>query len=235
MTLSVNKTLDFYVEKLSANDIKERRLPIGTEVQVHAISDLHCDRSSNVKWWKQIVQNHIDKSAKIFHETNKKVHHILIIPGDISHQLKVIEDTLIEAKRGYDDVFFIPGNHEMWCTSTSKYSSSLEKCVDIVDLCNTLDVSCFPVYYPDYDILVAPMWSWYHASWDTTENTSKPTPGYFEDNWVDFHLCKWPSSIDSKSEITSLTSKSSKLALYFSSLNDPWLERYSNGLVKNIQ
>ena len=195
-----------------------------------------CDRPANVQWFKEMVQDHIDKSTKDEEESGINVHDILIIPGDISHQLKLIESTFIEAKKGYDDVFFIPGNHEMWCTNSSKYSSSLDKIQDIIHLCNTLNVSYYPVYYPDCNLLITPLWSWYHASWDTsdrtsfiaycTANSSNPIP--FEDKWVDFHLCKWPSSIESHEEITCLKSNSQKLAKYFSSFNESWLERFIN-------
>jgi len=181
-----------------------------------------------LQWWKARVQDHIINRSKQY----VKVHHILLIPGDISHQMEVMEKTFIEAKRGYDDVFFIPGNHEMWCTSRENYSDSLEKTTAIIELCQMLGIFYYPVYYPNCNLLIAPIWSWYHASWDTTlsklnyyHDSSIP----FELMWTDFRLCKWPSSIEEKSEIASLSSKSTKLATYFASFNEPWLQRYLNG------
>jgi len=229
--------MDSYVETISPKNIVKRSVPLGSAVKVHVISDLHCDRQSNVQWWKQMVQNHINESKKEQDERGIQVHNILIIPGDISHQLKVMENIFMEAKRGYDDIFFIPGNHEMWCTSSSNYTSSLDKCKDINTLCDKLSVSYYPVYYPDCNLLIAPIWSWYHASWDTTRrksyvayataNASSVVP--FEDKWVDFHLCKWPTNIDTHDEITSLKSSTNKLATYFASFNELWLERFING------
>lgn len=68
------------------------------------------------------------------------------------------------------------------------------------------------------DLLLVPLSSWYHNSWDREPDLSGDEHGEdgFTRLWTDYHLCKWPDGI-----------KNGSLALaeHFSRLNEPFLRQ----------
>eukprot|EP00285_Hemiselmis_virescens_P013733 CAMPEP_0173398792 /NCGR_PEP_ID=MMETSP1356-20130122/42977_1 /TAXON_ID=77927 ORGANISM="Hemiselmis virescens, Strain PCC157" /NCGR_SAMPLE_ID=MMETSP1356 /ASSEMBLY_ACC=CAM_ASM_000847 /LENGTH=138 /DNA_ID=CAMNT_0014358373 /DNA_START=51 /DNA_END=463 /DNA_ORIENTATION=+ len=91
----------------------------------------------------------------------------LIVVGDISHKLDVIEETLGILKGKYADVFFVPGNHELWVDKEKDPDgTSLKKFEQIMALCDRLGVRTKPALVGD--CWVVPLFSFYDRSLDLT-------------------------------------------------------------------
>jgi len=70
---------------------------------------------------------------------------MIVVAGDISHQMDRIEYSLLLLKQTGAEVVFVPGNHEAWLalsstTPTKSHYSSLSKLEDIETLCRKLGV-----------------------------------------------------------------------------------------------
>ena len=95
--------------------------------RVWLTSDVHTDRENNLQWCKSLpVHPHGD---------------VLIVAGDLSHRLDIIEQTLKIFMERFTRVYFIPGNHDLWMNqSDPPGSNSIDKIGAIVDLCDRLGV-----------------------------------------------------------------------------------------------
>ena len=67
------------------------------------------------------------------------------------------------------------------------------------------------------DILIVPLQSWYHSSWDREPDLFAAQPGRskedFASSWSDFHMCKWPEPFD--------CGQTDALAEHFALMNEP--------------
>mmetsp|Transcript_8977 Transcript_8977/g.11904 ORF Transcript_8977/g.11904 Transcript_8977/m.11904 type:complete len:505 (-) Transcript_8977:298-1812(-) len=220
---------------LASVDLNNQR-----HLRVFAISDLHSDYRQSLNWI-EAWNSYKDEYS----------HTVLLVGGDLSGDIRIVQSTLEACKEKFDEVFFVAGNHDLWVQphfsqpdnsvigSNGHRRNSLHKLSDLVDLCDILDVRVGPVCFsgiaggPQKDVWVFPLLSWYHASWDkepnlpeeVTEMIYSGRPG-FEKRWADFRNCKWPEIICSKEDFVSTTSDSTALAEYFACLNKPWIRRF---------
>jgi predicted phosphodiesterase len=153
---------------------------IERKIRCYCISDLHTDYKKNMRWWESQTCGSGD-------------HNILIIAGDISHNLSTLRQTLRIANMVYDDVFFIPGNHDLWCSDGFK--TSIDKLKAVLDICDETGVLYQPVHYEKQNLVIFPLFSWYVSSWDTEKDIVNPKQTSIMDRWNDFHHCKWPPHI----------------------------------------
>jgi len=84
-------------------------------------------------------------------------------------------------QRHYDEVFYVPGNHELWADghreADGQRVSSLNKFLEIIQICARKGVRTSPAFIAP-GVAVCPMFSWYkadfsgkwvaHAGFDTT-------------------------------------------------------------------
>jgi predicted MPP superfamily phosphohydrolase len=98
----------------------------GKELRVWSLSDLHCDNHSNLRWIEAWPTR---KSRDTFD--------VLIVAGDISSKLDVLQKTLAVLQTKYDEVLFVPGNHELWVSSriAKLERCSIQKFLDVMALC----------------------------------------------------------------------------------------------------
>lgn len=87
-------------------------------------------------------------------------------------------------------MFWVCGNHELWIRrgDRAKYGDgSLGKLAHLKSIADELGVK----YRPERigDVWVVPLWSWYHASWDTEPDVVGAIP--IEKVMMDFHACHW--------------------------------------------
>ena len=89
-------------------------------MRVFAISDLHLDHKSN---WEalQKLPAHADDW--------------LILAGDICNESELLDQGLDRLTGLFRHLVWVPGNHELWITSTSGESSSVEKYQRLVEIC----------------------------------------------------------------------------------------------------
>ena len=172
--------------------------------RVHAISDLHVDYKGN----RDEIETWSDEDYQ---------NDSLIVAGDVTDRLDILEQTFVTLLRKFDSVFYVPGNHELWIRKDAM-NHSLEKFAAILELCKRLGVKTEPEVIRSRQgaVHILPLFSWY----------TQPEEGeghmYFEkkakdetkDIWNDFFLCKWPDL----GEFPTLTH-------YFLSLNEPRLKK----------
>eukprot|EP00668_Euglena_longa_P004897 GGOE01005738.1.p1 GENE.GGOE01005738.1~~GGOE01005738.1.p1 ORF type:complete len:292 (+),score=69.52 GGOE01005738.1:120-995(+) len=162
---------------------------ISPGVRVFCVSDIHTDIPANLEWVHSICTSSYQRD-------------VLICAGDISDNLAVVEETLGLLKKRFKEVFFVPGNHELWVLARDKecgIKDSLQKLEAILQLCQRQGVHTAPqcIEAPgDEAMWIVPMLSWHHSSWDTEPDVvDYDVPGP-EKMLRDFWLCAWPSGMD---------------------------------------
>lgn len=73
-----------------------------SSMRVYVISDLHTDYLENLQWVKRLAIN-------VFKQD------VLIVAGDVAEKLETFEATMAILKDRFRHVFFVPGNHDLWC------------------------------------------------------------------------------------------------------------------------
>ena len=141
-------------------------------MRVFAVSDLHTDYRENREIVAGFPKGEYDRDA-------------LIVAGDIAHRVEIIEDTLSRLLDRFAEVFYVPGNHDLWVGEGE--GDSMSKFYRILDLCGRMGVRTRPAIAGGYRIL--PLFSWYESGFDE-DGESGPAPPA---NWADFRRCRWPA------------------------------------------
>ena len=175
-------------------------------LRVFAISDVHSDFSENMAW--------VDALPLEENTTD-----VLIVAGDVSDHALTLQGTLKRFRARFSDVFFTPGNHDLW-----DEKSSIEKLQRVRDMCRECDIHTLPKWFalPNTSrrLFVVPILSWYHASFDTEpdiDHLASVLPRV-QNAMTDFRACQWPSG-----EQRELNALDESLATYFDALNDAWI------------
>ncbi|EKX30956.1 hypothetical protein GUITHDRAFT_46771, partial [Guillardia theta CCMP2712] len=195
-------------------------------VKLFVLSDVHVDYNPNMQWLEGLRSHKEDGCVSI-----------LILAGDVASNLEKLERCFTTLREKFDEVVYIPGNHEFWINQGHESRSlvnSLDKLEQILEVCRQQGVRANPCLVslegPDSrgdrrrsDLLLLPLFSWYHASWD--KEPELPPSAYesikikglpaFEERWADFRYCKWPEVPDQG------------LADMFAKLNEPWVEMFA--------
>ena len=143
-------------------------------MRVFAVSDLHVGYVENLQWILQLSQN--DYQADV-----------LILAGDVSDDLSVLQQVFDSLQAKFKEVLFVPGNHELWIRNGENLSS-LEKFEAIDRLCakqgiRTSVVQCGQISF-------VPLLSWYDFSFGEPDRQLLRA-------WRDFRACRWPSFLAS--------------------------------------
>ncbi len=157
------------------------------DMRVVAISDLHIDIAENRDWLAHLCdQAHDDE--------------ILILAGDLASKLSRIESGLALLARSYSQVFFVPGNHDLWVEAREP-TDSLQRFREIQSICSTHGVAM-----RSRDILgekghrvvsISPLLSWYCEpdEGDLSLFLSKPGEDESLAMWADRVRIRWPDSL----------------------------------------
>lgn len=154
-----------------------------TEAKVYAISDIHSDHPANDKWLEALPES-------------EYLHDVLIVAGDVSDKMDVLDKTLTTLRSKFGQVLYVPGNHDLWVRrgrkKTHDIASSMDKLNDINLLCDRCDVQTGPVVIPGRCI-ICPLLSWYSR----TSTSTNPPQGYKSSvlkMWMDFINCDWEAT-----------------------------------------
>ncbi len=137
------------------------------------ISDIHCDYGANY----QIIKN---LSPTLYRED------VLLVAGDVAHRNALVIDVLSILRQKFRQIFFVPGNHDLWIVE-DKFGDSLEKALWLKEELRKIDVCMEPSLIDD-DYCIVPILSWY----ERTFADPKDRPDQSLNNWVDFMACRWP-------------------------------------------
>ena len=169
--------------------------------RVWALSDVHTDRPENMDWITNLGSN-----GSYMSDT-------LILAGDVSDDPAVMCATLTSLAQTFKDVFFVPGNHDLWVnTARGGAATSLDVLENIFQLCRELGIHTRPAFASG--VIIVPILSWHHKSWDIEPELtcwSNVTPA--SKCVVDYFRCKWPPGLDG-------TCNADSIARHFDTLND---------------
>lgn len=166
-------------------------------MRIFAGSDLHTDFKEN-----RLLLARMSKSA--YRED------ALLVAGDIADRLDIIAETLMLLRARFAQVFYVPGNHELWVRDGR--GDSIEKLARVIEVCERLGVSTRPGRAGD--CWVVPLFSWYDEGFDV--DGSGDTESL--EGWADRYFCKWPDGIGPVSD-------------FFLKMNEPHVRRYPGPVI----
>ena len=211
------------------NDVTDVSVPHGHQLRIFLVSDLHIDHKKNREWMRSCV-------ASLSHRdpVNATVCYFdcLLLPGDLCTAEELFEESLKTLADAFHLVCFCFGNHEAWTHGERKgcvaAQDSFEKLSRIHKICKELQVFTSPVRILGLEqpLLLLPLWSWYHSSWDCEPDlpTQLQPPLDPEKRVSDFRLCKWGSLTTSPRFLFGKGGETSDhLAKHFAQRNEAWI------------
>lgn len=144
-------------------------------MRIFAISDLHVDFDENRKWVFNLSQQDYKDDG-------------LILAGDITDNLDLLKKTFEVLKNRFREIFFVPGNHDLWVRHNS-IPDSLEKFRLIRKSADDFHVHMKLVSFSD--LVVVPLFGWYDYSF------GQPTDD-LKNIWADYSACKWEKGLDDR-------------------------------------
>ena len=165
---------------------------------IYAVSDIHTDYKQNLDWATSLSGYEDD---------------VLLVAGDVSDDLVTFEATMEALSSSFGAVFFVPGNHDLWCRRDSG-KNSCDKLRQLTSICNKHQVLTTPQrldMQSGHAVSILPLLSWYHSSFDTEPDiTQLRLPGA-RAVVADYRATIWPSP---------LTNGCERLALFFDEMCD---------------
>jgi predicted phosphodiesterase len=161
-------------------------------MRVYAISDLHTDFRENRAALERVgLSGHRDD--------------VLVVAGDIADSEAVLRDTLSWLAGRFAEVFFVPGNHELWVRGEER--NSMEKFEAVLRLCDQAGVRTQPARVGG--TWIVPLFSWYDPDFDVRgEGVEEELEA-----WSDRYFCRWPAGIG-------------RIDQAFLRMNEPWVRPY---------
>lgn len=152
--------------------------------RVFALSDIHADIRSNMMWLHSL-------SATDYADAT------LILAGDVSDSFETLQEALSCLCGKFAQVFFVPGNHELW-VRRQPCEDSIAKFWRILQLCRRLGVHTSPARVGGVNnpgsVWVVPLFSWYVKPEEGRGSLFVPKEG--EDPtlqmWSDNYFTRWP-------------------------------------------
>jgi len=151
-------------------------------MRVWAISDLHVDYEENMSWIAQLSQSDYSND-------------VLLVAGDISDDIGLMERALSLLMKRFGRVFFVPGNHDLWVRKGDA-ANSVEKFYSVLNCCAKVDVATEPEFIAcdENGVTIVPLFAWYVKPEEGDDSLFLPKPG--EDPslgmWVDNYATSWP-------------------------------------------
>ena len=158
-------------------------------MKVYAISDLHIDYEENRQWVYNLSQSEYKDD-------------ILVLAGDVTDDIPSIEKVFLFLKKCFREVFYVPGNHDLWAFRHNGMNS-LEKFEFIKRIAKNSGIRSEPGEFGPLSIV--PLFAWYDYSFGPPSDDLKY-------QWSDYRACKWPDGFNEK-----------KVTRYFISLNENFL------------
>lgn len=138
-------------------------------MRVFALSDIHVDYEGNKRWLFNLSRQDYQQD-------------ILILAGDITDDLAVLEQCFGYLSSIFHQVLYVPGNHELW-VKRDAIKCSFEKFNTISRLASDCDISM--QYYQTDALGIVPLLAWYDFSFGVPGSALNAA-------WADFYHCRWP-------------------------------------------
>lgn len=168
-------------------------------MKIWAISDIHVDYTQNLKWIEGLSYQDMQND-------------ILLLAGDISDDMVLLEKTFQALKQRFLSVFYIPGNHDLWVRHYPNITS-----FDKLDLIKKVAADQGILMHPAHfeGVHIVPLYAWYDHSFGTPSKKLMAM-------WKDHSACKWPNGFDAK-----------QITATFTAMNEP-ISSTSNKLVAKL-
>lgn len=150
-------------------------------MRIFILSDIHVDFEENRKWVQRLSEWDFKND-------------ILILAGDITHDFELLKVWLLKIRRKFTELFFVPGNHDLWIRGES-WLNSLTKFKTIMEFCLQNDIRVRPNAFTlgKDRIWIIPVFSWYNLQ---EEKDTLYLPKIGEDTtnrmWSDNYYVRWP-------------------------------------------
>ena len=150
-------------------------------MRLFAWSDLHVDYQQNFA--------HLVQVSASDHQNDT-----LLLAGDLTDKLALLEKSLGLLNDKFQNVVFVPGNHELWI-SNQACANSLQKLAQVLQLCIELEIHITPLSIDD--LLIVPLLSWYMQPEQGEHSLYLPkaTEKKRKLQWADDHWIKWPADM----------------------------------------
>lgn len=147
-------------------------------MRVLALSDIHVDYEQNRDWLARI--------SNVDH-----LQDVLLLAGDVTDKLDLLERTLENLRRKFAQLFFVPGNHELW-DRERKFGDAIAKFERILERCAALDVHTEPRVIDG--VRIVPLFSWYARPEDGLDSLflEKASEDMSLTAWADDYFVRWP-------------------------------------------
>lgn len=143
-------------------------------MRVWVTSDLHIDYRRNKQFFQQLSV--VDYQSDI-----------LIIAGDISHQLVEVIGLFRSLVRKFKKVLFVAGNHDLWVTPEDNVDYSWQKMQQLYHLAQQEGIVTTALTIGE--LYMVPLQSWYDFSFGHPSATIQRA-------WQDFKYCQWEESLE---------------------------------------
>ena len=147
-------------------------------MKVYTVSDVHVDYPENMDWILSL-------DAAEYRQD------ILVLAGDISHNLEALERVFKSLLENFKSLNFIPGNDELWGDG-DEFGCSLEKFKAVNQLCEETGVKINQHHY--CNLTVVPLHGWYDFSFGEPDK-------HLARAWRDFRACVWPPKLESSKDV----------------------------------
>ena len=154
-------------------------------MRIFALSDIHVDYPANMSWLQALAPAHY-------------AHDVLILAGDVSDDLDKLRTALTHVRATFAEVFFVPGNHELW-VRRGETDDSMVKFQQILALCAALGVRTRPAQVGATEehrgVWIVPLFSWYiqpeegQGSLFVAQDGEDPRLAM----WADHYFTRWPA------------------------------------------
>mmetsp|Transcript_43276 Transcript_43276/g.101009 ORF Transcript_43276/g.101009 Transcript_43276/m.101009 type:complete len:469 (-) Transcript_43276:7-1413(-) len=205
--------------------VTDVRIPDGHIFRIFLSSDLHIDHKKNKEWMASCL-------ASMARDSERPSFDCLLLPGDLCTGEDLFEDALRSLTDVFHVVCFCFGNHEAWTHGQKKGDTpakdSFEKLDRIHAICKSLRVYTSPIRILGLKqpLLLLPLWSWYHATWDQEPDLPPDLqpPLDPQKRVSDFRLCKWDAFTQEPGFAFGAGGVTSEhLAKHFAARNEAWI------------
>ncbi|KAK2949248.1 putative 3',5'-cyclic adenosine monophosphate phosphodiesterase CpdA [Blattamonas nauphoetae] len=143
--------------------------------KIYLVSDIHVNHPENCEWIRKLSDHRDD---------------ILLVAGDVSHSIGQCEEYLVMLKHKFKEVFFTPGNHDIWI-SDDKFSNSIEKMDYLLTVLEQSGIRTKPAKIGS--VWIVPLFSWYDGSLGLYDPLSEADHELMK-GWSDQYYVKWVNS-----------------------------------------
>lgn len=145
-------------------------------MRVFAVSDIHIDYDENARWIANL-------------STAEYQDDVLILAGDVTDELQLLEWCLTALAKRFKKVLFVPGNHDLWVIREGNEKNSLQKFDDVCAVVESSGASMQA--FREHGISIIPLLAWYDYSFGEPSLELKSV-------WMDYRACRWPSGFMEK-------------------------------------